>query len=79
MYDSYVDDKTKTVGHVTQIIGPVVDIAFSANNMPNIYNAIIIQGKNQASQDIYVTCEVQQLLGDHCIRAVAMNATEGLM
>nr|YP_009220418.1 ATP synthase subunit beta [Ulva fasciata]ALR86916.1 ATP synthase subunit beta [Ulva fasciata] len=79
MYDSYVDDKTKNVGHVTQIIGPVVDIAFSSNKMPNIYNAILIQGKNQAGQDISVTCEVQQLLGDHCIRAVAMNATDGLM
>ena len=79
MYDSYVDDKTKSVGHVTQIIGPVVDIAFSSNKMPNIYNAILIQGKNQAGQDISVTCEVQQLLGDHCIRAVAMNATDGLM
>nr|AKC35187.1 ATP synthase subunit beta [Ulva sp. UNA00071828] len=81
MYDSYVDDQTKTksVGHVTQIIGPVVDIAFSSNKMPNIYNAILIQGKNQAGQDISVTCEVQQLLGDHCIRAVAMNATDGLM
>ena len=79
MYDSYVDDKTKSVGHVTQIIGPVVDIAFSSNKMPNIYNAILIQGKNQAGQDISVACEVQQLLGDHCIRAVAMNATDGLM
>nr|QVO51036.1 ATP synthase subunit beta [Ulva compressa] len=79
MYDSYVDDKTKTVGHVTQIIGPVVDIAFSSNKMPNIYNAILIQGKNQAGQEISVMCEVQQLLGDHCIRAVAMNATDGLM
>nr|UEN67775.1 ATP synthase CF1 beta subunit [Ulva californica] len=79
MYDSYVDDQTKSVGKVTQIIGPVVDIAFSSNKMPNIYNAILIQGKNQAGQDISVTCEVQQLLGDHCIRAVAMNATDGLM
>nr|UJJ82025.1 ATP synthase CF1 subunit beta [Ulva laetevirens] len=79
MYDSYVDDQTKSVGHVTQIIGPVVDIAFSSNKMPNIYNAILIIGKNQAGQDLAVTCEVQQLLGDHCIRAVAMNATDGLM
>nr|WVH38985.1 ATP synthase subunit beta [Ulva taeniata] len=79
MYDSYVDDQTKSVGHVTQIIGPVVDIAFSSNKMPNIYNAILIQGTNQAGQDISITCEVQQLLGDHCIRAVAMNATDGLM
>ena len=47
--------------------------------MPNIYNAILIQGTNQAGQDVSVTCEVQQLLGDHCVRAVAMNATDGLM
>lgn len=79
MYDSYVDDQPKSVGRVTQIIGPVVDVAFSANKMPNIYNAILIQGINQAGQDVSVTCEVQQLLGDHCIRAVAMNATDGLM
>ena len=79
MYDSYVDDQPKSVGRVTQIIGPVVDVAFSANKMPNIYNAILIQGTNQAGQDVFVTCEVQQLLGEHCIRAVAMNATDGLM
>jgi F-type H+/Na+-transporting ATPase subunit beta len=79
MYDSYVDDQPKSVGRVTQIIGPVVDVTFSANKMPNIYNAILIQGTNQAGQDVSVTCEVQQLLGDHCIRAVAMNATDGLM
>jgi F-type H+/Na+-transporting ATPase subunit beta len=79
MYDSYVDDQPKSVGRVTQIIGPVVDVAFSPNKMPNIYNAILIQGTNQAGQDVSVTCEVQQLLGDHCVRAVAMNATDGLM
>ena len=79
MYDSYVDDQPKSVGRVIQIIGPVVDVAFSPNKMPNIYNAILIQGTNQAGQDVSVTCEVQQLLGDHCVRAVAMNATDGLM
>ena len=79
MYDSYVDDQPKSVGRVTQIIGPVVDVAFSPNKMPNIYNAVLIQGTNQAGQDVSVTCEVQQLLGDHCVRAVAMNATDGLM
>jgi F-type H+/Na+-transporting ATPase subunit beta len=69
----------KSVGRVTQIIGPVVDVAFPPGRMPNIYNAILIKGTNQAGQDVSVTCEVQQLLGDHCIRAVAMNATDGLM
>jgi F-type H+-transporting ATPase subunit beta len=47
--------------------------------MPNIYNALVVQGTNEAGQEVAVTCEVQQLLGDHCVRAVAMNATDGLM
>ena len=71
--------KQLTMGRITQIIGPVIDIAFTAGRMPNIYNAILIQGQNQAGQTISVTCEVQQLLGDYCVRAVAMNATDGLM
>ena len=73
------DQVTNSVGRVTQIIGPVVDITFSRGKMPNIYNAILIKGTNLAGQDVSVTCEVQQLLGDHCVRAVAMNATDGLM
>lgn len=63
----------KGLGRVTQIIGPVVDITFLPGQMPNIYNAVLIRGTNQAGQDVSVTCEVQQLLGDHCVRAVAMN------
>jgi F-type H+/Na+-transporting ATPase subunit beta len=70
---------TKSVGRITQIIGPVIDIAFLPNQLPNIYNAVSIRGTNQAGQDVSVACEVQQLLGDHCVRAVAMNATDGLM
>ena len=76
---SYIDTQSKSVGRITQVIGPVVDITFSPGRMPNIYNAILIKGTNQAGQDVSVTCEVQQLLGDNCVRAVAMNATEGLM
>jgi F-type H+-transporting ATPase subunit beta len=67
------------VGRITQIIGPVIDAVFSPGKMPNIYNALVIQATNEAGQDVAVTCEVQQLLGDHCVRAVAMNATDGLM
>lgn len=69
----------KNVGSITQIIGPVIDAAFAPGQLPNIYNALVIKGKNQAGQEVAVTCEVQQLLGDHCVRAVAMNATDGLM
>ena len=71
--------KTQNVGCITQIIGPVIDVAFSAGKMPNIYNSLIVKGKNQKGEDISVICEVQQLLGDHCVRAVSMSATEGLM
>ena len=71
--------KTKNIGRITQIIGPVLDVAFPAGKMPNIYNALLVNGKNQAGQEISVTCEVQQLLGDHRVRAISMNATDGLM
>lgn len=68
-----------TVGRLTQVIGPVIDMAFPPGKLPNIYNAVLIKGRNQAGQDMDVTAEVQQLLGDHCVRAVSMNATDGLM
>nr|YP_004581363.1 CF1 beta subunit of ATP synthase [Schizomeris leibleinii]AEH05348.1 CF1 beta subunit of ATP synthase [Schizomeris leibleinii] len=72
-------ETNKNIGSIIQIIGPVVDIAFSAGSVPNIYNAVVISGKNTAGEDMRVVCEVQQLLGDRCVRAVAMNPTEGLM
>nr|YP_009105306.1 CF1 beta subunit of ATP synthase [Pedinomonas tuberculata]AIT93878.1 CF1 beta subunit of ATP synthase [Pedinomonas tuberculata] len=69
----------KATGRITQIIGPVVDITFPNGKLPNIYNSVVIQGKNEAGLEISVTCEVQQLLGDNCVRAVAMSGTDGLM
>ncbi|TXG46667.1 hypothetical protein EZV62_027822 (chloroplast) [Acer yangbiense] len=47
--------------------------------MPNIYNALIVKGRDTVGQPINVTCEVQQLLGNNRVRAVAMSATDGLM
>ncbi len=73
---------TKTeanTGRITQIIGPVIDVAFSPNKMPNIYNAIVVEGKNDAGEDLRIVAEVQQLLGDNLVRAVSMSATDGLM
>ncbi|VXD23758.1 F0F1 ATP synthase subunit beta [Planktothrix paucivesiculata] len=67
------------VGHVTQIIGPVVDIKFPSGHLPEIYNAVKISGKNEVGQDISIVCEVQQLLGDGQIRSVSMSTTDGLV
>jgi F-type H+-transporting ATPase subunit beta len=67
------------VGYITTIIGPVVDVKFPARKLPEIYNALKIEGTNEAGQKISVTCEVQQLLGDNQVRAVAMSGTDGLV
>lgn len=68
----------KTVGYITQIIGPVVDVKFASGQLPRIYNALKIQGTNPAGAEVSVTCEVQQLLGDSQVRAVSMSSTDGL-
>nr|YP_010851030.1 ATP synthase CF1 subunit beta [Aphanocladia stichidiosa]WGH13914.1 ATP synthase CF1 subunit beta [Aphanocladia stichidiosa] len=65
--------KSLKEGSVTQIIGPVLDIEFPNGKLPRVFNALKIQGPNET-----ITCEVQQLLGDNKVRAVAMSSTEGL-
>lgn len=67
------------IGYITQIIGPVVDVKFPSGKLPQIYNALTINGTNEAKQEISLTVEVQQLLGDNQIRAVAMSTTDGLV
>lgn len=69
----------KNIGYITQIIGPVVDIKFPSGKMPEIYNAVKVEGKNSAGLDVNVTCEVQQLLGDNQVRAVSMSSTDGMV
>ncbi|MEH2002022.1 MAG: F0F1 ATP synthase subunit beta [Nostoc sp.] len=67
------------IGYITQIIGPVVDVKFPGGKLPKIYNALKITGTNEAGQEINLTVEVQQLLGDNQVRTVAMSSTEGLV
>jgi F-type H+/Na+-transporting ATPase subunit beta len=66
------------MGGITQIIGPVLDVVFPPGKMPNIYNALIVQGRDIVGQEINLTCEVQQLLGHNRVRVIAMSATNGL-
>ncbi|MEH2116702.1 F0F1 ATP synthase subunit beta [Nostoc sp.] len=67
------------IGYITQIIGPVVDVKFPGGKLPQIFNALKIVGTNEAGQEINLTVEVQQLLGDNQVRTVAMSSTEGLV
>nr|YP_010336852.1 ATP synthase CF1 beta subunit [Stylonema alsidii]UNJ15258.1 ATP synthase CF1 beta subunit [Stylonema alsidii] len=61
------------VGSVVQIIGPVLDIEFPAGQLPKVFNSTIVKDGEKT-----ITCEVQQLLGDNRVRAVAMSSTDGL-
>jgi F-type H+-transporting ATPase subunit beta len=69
----------QNLGRITQIIGPVIDVVFPPNKMPNIYNSVVIEGKTESGETIKCVAEVQQLLGDNVVRAVSMSATDGLM
>jgi F-type H+-transporting ATPase subunit beta len=63
-------------GRIVQVIGPVVDVEFPAS-LPAIYNALTVDFKVN-DQPVKLTLEVQQHLGDHWVRTVAMSSTEGL-
>ena len=64
------------VGKISQIIGPVIDVCFSAEGaeLPNIYDALEITGAN--GQKIILEC--QQHVGEDTIRAISMDSTDGL-
>ena len=63
---------TKNVGRIEEIKGVVIEASFP-DKLPAINNAITVQLAGQT-----LVCEVQQLLGDNRIRAVAMDTTDGL-
>ena len=63
-------------GEVVQVIGAVIDVRFP-DEIPAIYNALKVRiGEGDDGNE--VICEVQQHLGDDKVRAVAMDATDGL-
>ena len=58
-------------GHIVQIIGAVIDVEFPRDSVPNVYDALLLEGGD-------TTLEVQQQLGDGIVRTIAMGSTEGL-
>jgi F-type H+-transporting ATPase subunit beta len=64
-------------GRVVRITGPVVDVEFSAETMPAIYNALHVDITLEG-QTTELTLEVEQHLGDETVRAIAMAPTDGL-
>jgi F-type H+/Na+-transporting ATPase subunit beta len=78
MSSAAVQTGTQQTGMVTQIVGPVVDVEFSAGHLPNIYDALVIEGTQADGTPVRLTTEVQQLLGNNRVRSVAMDNTDGL-
>src|SRR5687767_2425233 len=66
------------VGKVVQVIGPVLDVEFEADHLPELYNALEIKGMAAEGFPIDVVAEVQQHIGRNQVRAVAMSSTDGV-
>jgi F-type H+/Na+-transporting ATPase subunit beta len=75
------EERREGVGTVVEVKGPVVDVRFSPEEIPEIYNALTVDIQTSTDDDAEETelvLEVQQLLGDDVVRTVAMASTDGL-
>jgi F-type H+/Na+-transporting ATPase subunit beta len=74
-------ERREGVGTVVEVKGPVVDVRFSPEEIPEIYNALTVQLQTPGDDEdgeTELVLEVQQLLGDDVVRTVAMASTDGL-
>ncbi|PYO29620.1 MAG: F0F1 ATP synthase subunit beta [Gemmatimonadetes bacterium] len=61
------------------MIGPVLDVEFEPEHLPELYNAVVIDHAGNEAAAIRLTAEVQQHIGRNQIRAVAMSSTDGVV
>ena len=75
-------DTTTAIGRVARVTGPVVDVEFPAEQMPELFNALKVHVVFDAGEgdieDSELTLEVAQHIGDNMVRAISMDTTEGL-
>ena len=73
-------EAAKNIGHIVQVIGPVLDIEFPDGVLPSIYNAVIVQDEGKATGvPINVVTEVAQHLGENRVRCISMKPTDGMV
>jgi F-type H+/Na+-transporting ATPase subunit beta len=63
-------------GKIISVVGPVVDVRFTADTLPEIYNALEITDPKRSA---VLVCEVAQHLGDGIVRTIALSSTDGLV
>jgi F-type H+-transporting ATPase subunit beta len=71
-------DAATATGRVARVIGPVVDVEFGPDTMPDIYNALQVEVSIGAEVHT-LTLEVAQHIGDNQVRAISMQPTDGLV
>src|SRR6476620_3760949 len=64
-------------GRVTRVIGPVVDVEFAPDEMPEIYNALTLH-RASGERDM-LTLEFAQHIGDNMVRAISLQPTDGVV
>lgn len=90
MPETLREPQRDNTGYVVQVIGPVVDIRFDEENLPDIYTAVIIEDeglersrggprKERKGRPARAVCEVMHHVGDDTVRCVAMSSTDGLV
>src|SRR5947207_3336579 len=67
------------VGRVVQVIGPVLDVEFQPEHLPELYNALRVDYAGDGAAPIHLVAEVQQHIGRNQVRAVAMSSTDGVV
>ncbi len=73
------DFSPNSMGRVVQVIGPVVDVAFDSAELPEINTALLLTNPSIDKRADNLTVEVAQHLGEHMVRCVAMDTTDGLI
>jgi F-type H+-transporting ATPase subunit beta len=65
-------------GRVARVIGPVIDVEFPPDELPEIQAALMVE-RTLDDETAVITCEVAQHIGDSTVRAIAMQPTDGLV
>src|SRR6476620_10818953 len=78
-----IDETTETtgkggVGRIARVIGPVVDIEFPTDQMPEMYNKLETQLELGGETSV-LALEVSQHIGDGMVRAISLRPTDGLV
>ena len=66
-------------GKIVQVIGPVVDVEFPENQLPTLYNGLLISNPAISDEPDNLVVEVAQHLGDNTVRTISMDTTDGLV